>query len=222
MIQPLSAIVVAGGRSSRLGFDKRGLRFFGSQTLLEHTVERLQELTKDVVVVVSDDASKYGWLGTPIVRDLMPGTGPASAVAAGLNVVTNDYAVVVATDLPFLSTAALRVLADYPRDYDLLVPRHANGRLEMLHGIYHRPCEAAIRRRIDHGQFKLALLVDDVSVRYINADELRAENASLPPLFNLNTPDDLAAADLLVRSTRRRAQEIEIKGPGETPQNRVD
>ena len=191
MISRASAIVVAGGKSSRLGQDKRLLRLFSSRTLLEETVLRLSTLTDDVVVVVSSQSVDLEGLSAKIVQDPVPGAGPLNALYAGLMAAEHEYAIAVACDMPFLSTTLLRGLLDLPRDYDALVPRRSDGTLETLHAVYRKTCLEAIRRRLDAGRFKLAALLDDLTVRFVDEPWLRQYDPQARSFLNVNTPEDL-------------------------------
>jgi molybdopterin-guanine dinucleotide biosynthesis protein A len=192
-----SAIVVAGGKSSRLGQDKRQLRLTSSRTLLEETIERLSALSDDVVVVGSDLSAVAG-PSIRFVADPLPGAGPLNGLYGGLSAVQNEYAVAVACDLPFLSVRLLRVLVDYPRDYDLLVPRRADGTLEMLQAVYRKTCLDAMRRRLSVGRLKLSGLVEDVRVRFVDEVELIPYDPELRSFLNVNTPRDLATIKSLL------------------------
>jgi molybdopterin-guanine dinucleotide biosynthesis protein A len=191
VISRASAIVVAGGKSSRLGQDKRLLRLFSSRTLLEETILRVSTLTDDVVVVVSSQSVDLEGLPSKIVRDPVPGAGPLNALYAGLMAAEHEYAIVVACDMPFLSTALLQGLLELPRGYDALVPRRSDGTLETLHAVYRKTCLEAIRRRLDAGRLKLAALLDDVTVRFVDEPWLRQYDPQLRSLLNVNTPEDL-------------------------------
>ena len=191
MTAPASAIVVAGGRSSRLGQDKRQLRLTSSRTLLEETIERVSALADDVVVVASDVFVDAG-SKVRFVPDPLPGAGPLNGLCGGLSAVQNQYAIAVACDLPFLSVRLLRALLDFPRDFDLLVPRRADGTLEMLQAVYCQTCLDAMRRRLSAGRLKLADLVEDVKVRFVDEVDLLPYDPELRSFLNVNTPRDLA------------------------------
>lgn len=198
MIAPASAIVVAGGKSTRLGRDKRHLRLSSPRTLLEETVARVATLTEDVVVVVSTEPAEFARLPARVVRDPRPGAGPLNALLAGLSVVQHDRAVVVACDLPFLSQSLLRGLLEHSPEYELIVPRRADGTLEMLHAIYRKTCLAAIRRRLDAGLLRLAELVEDVTVSFLDEAALTPFDPDLRSFTNVNTPEDLRLVEALL------------------------
>jgi len=201
---PISAIVVAGGESRRLGQDKRFLRLRSSQTLLEATVSTVATLTDDVLVVVSTDPARFAALPARVVQDPCHGAGPLNALVAGLAAMRHDTALVVACDLPFLNPTLLRALLEQPRDYDLLAPRRADGRLEMLHAVYRKTCLDPARRRLADGRLRMAGLIDDVRTRIVEEATLRRYDPTLRSFLNVNTPDDLRlVAELLARADGR-------------------
>lgn len=200
-----SGIVVAGGQSRRLGQDKRRLRLPSGQTLLEAVVGCLTGLVDDLVVVVATDPEAFPDLPARVIADLRPGSGPLNAIYTGLGAIRHEQAIVVACDLPFLSQPLLRAMLEQPPDYDLLVPRRADGRLEMLHAIYRQTCCLPLRRRLDAGQRRLADLVTDVRTRFLEESELAAYDPDLRSFTNVNTPADLQA---LTVSWGSRAQQM--------------
>lgn len=113
---PVTAIVLAGGRSTRFGGDKLAALVAG-RPLLHRAIHAVAEVADEVVVVLAPDAPVPllpGRPGTPIViaRDVVAGRGPLAGLAAGLAVATNPRAVLVAGDQPFLRVAVLRALLD--------------------------------------------------------------------------------------------------------------
>jgi molybdopterin-guanine dinucleotide biosynthesis protein A len=130
----VSGIILAGGRSRRLGIDKRSLFLTSARSQLSETVERMTYVADDIVVAgdppgdVADRAM--------VVADAQAGIGPLAGLLTGLSSIRHERAVVVACDLPFLNLDLLRGLLAVPRDYALLVPRRDDGTLEMLHAVY--------------------------------------------------------------------------------------
>jgi molybdopterin-guanine dinucleotide biosynthesis protein A len=196
---PASAVVLAGGASRRLGQDKRTIRFDPTRTLLQQTIDRLATLTDDVVVVGASVPSSVGPIAARIVTDEPTGNGPLGGLVAGFRSAHYERAVVVACDLPFLSVAALRRMLDYPFDYDLLVPRRADGTLEMLHAIYRTTCSGIAAQLIAAKRLKVAGLAGALEgeqrrVRYLDEDFFRDVDPELTTFLNVNTPADLADA----------------------------
>lgn len=199
---PVSAIVVAGGESKRLGQDKRRLRLGSSRTLLDATVATVASLTDDVVIVLSTDPALYAGMPARVVQDPQPGAGPLNALVAGLAAIEHEFAVVVACDLPFLNRSLLQGLLSEPRDYDLLVPIRADGRLEMLHAVYGKSCLEPARQRLVDRRLKLAGLADDVRTHVVDEATLRRYDPSLRSFINVNTPDDLRVVTEMLADVR--------------------
>jgi molybdopterin-guanine dinucleotide biosynthesis protein A len=191
-----SAIVLAGGKSSRLGQDKRALRLVSARTQLEETVCRVAAVSTDVVVVVDSAPEVYRQLAARVVTDERSGAVPLGGLCAGLVAIRQERALVVACDLPFLSVTVLRSLVEQSDAADLVVPRRADGTLEMLHAIYRKTCLGVARRHLATGQLRLADLVpailsEGLVVRLIDESELIDLDPELRSFVNVNTPQDL-------------------------------
>jgi molybdopterin-guanine dinucleotide biosynthesis protein A len=206
---PASAIVLAGGASRRLGEDKRNIRFDSTRTLLNQTIEAVATLSDDVVVVGSTLSLTSTSAVARVIADEAPGHGPLGGLVVGLRAARHARALVVACDLPFLSTSALQKMLELPFDYDLLVPRRADGTIEMLHAVYGATCGDVAARQLDARTLKLAALATVLSneqrhVRYLDEAFFRPVDPDLATFFNVNTPADLFAARL--RAEARRAE----------------
>ncbi len=189
----VTGIVLAGGKSSRLGQDKALLRLTGGVTLVEATVERLRPLVDEVLVVASD-GGRLGQLPARVVADVFPDGGALGGIYSGLAAARHEYALVVACDMPFLNPDLLRYLLELPRDYDALLPRLAGGLLEPLHAAYARACCEPIRARLAAGRYRVVGFLDAVRVRYVEEPELRLLDPELRSFYNVNTPEELEKA----------------------------
>jgi len=192
---PLTGVVLAGGRSRRMGTDKALLRWppgaADGPSLLELTAARLATLCEEVLVVGSREPAPAG---TREVPDLYPDGGSLGGIASGLQVAQHPRALVVATDMPFLNAALLRWLAERPGAWDAIVPLSPEGRPEPLHAVYAQTCLAPLRRRVEAGQLKIQDFLDEVATRFIRAEEWHTADPDGRSFFNLNTPEDLEEA----------------------------
>lgn len=205
-LQPTSAVVLAGGRSSRLGEDKRRLRLWGEDgpTLLERTVALVGSLCADVVVVLNDPAA---WPDLParLVGDQYPDGGALGGIYSGLAATAEPYALVVACDMPLLSRPLLAAMLARPRDYDALVPRSptpgaARNQLdaEPLHAIYAKACLEPMRATIESGRRQIAAFFPLVRVAYLEPEELRRYDPAGYSFLNINTVEQMADARRLL------------------------
>lgn len=190
---PLAGVVLAGGRSRRLGRNKAFLPF-GGRPLLHIVCERVARVCPQVVVAASARGMRgEAPAGVEVARDEKPGQGPLAGMQTGLRAAAFDYALVVACDMPFLSPSLLQYMADLPRDYQALVPEW-QGRRHPLHAIYSRTCLPLIDALLQEGRRSVEELLVRVSVRLLPEGEIRPWDAAGLSLFNLNDAQDLEEA----------------------------
>ena len=190
-----TGIILAGGRSTRLGQDKRRLRLWGAHgpTLLAHTVALAAACCAEVLVVLNDPEA---WRDLParLVPDAYPGAGPLGGLASGLAVLTTDKALLLACDLPLLQPALLRALLAEPLASDALVPRQHNAQIEPLIAVYHQTCLPTLTACLTHDERRMGAAVRRLAVRYLAPDWWRRFDAEGRSFLNLNRPEDLAQA----------------------------
>lgn len=194
---PLSAAVLTGGRSRRMGTDKALVELAG-RPLVEHAIQAVATISDDVFLVGARDS--YSRFHVRVVDDDYPGTGPLGGIATALRHARHDRVLVVACDMPSLSPSLLAAMAGLSDDVDAMVPATAASRsrqgstqtYETLHAIYRRSCLDAIERSLAAGQFKVAGFLGDVRVRVLNEEWLREYDPSLASFANANTPLELA------------------------------
>jgi molybdenum cofactor guanylyltransferase len=186
----VSGIILAGGQSRRMGRDKALIEFQG-QPIIVHVINALRPLTNDLVVV-SNRSEVYGPLGARVVADYDPPCGPLGGIAAGLQAMESELAIVVACDMPFLDVTLLRWLIDQADGYDAVVPR-TGDEYEPLHAVYRRTCAGPIGRRLQQGDRRVISFFADVRLRPIEEAAWRVIDPAGRSLVNLNTPGELSA-----------------------------
>lgn len=205
---PIAGIILAGGRSRRLGHDKRRLRLWGSDgpTLLEHTVQILQPLCSELLVVLND-AEHWPELDCSTVCDHYPDGAALGGLYSGLAAIQLPAALVVAADMPLLDATLLRAMAAYPRDYDALVlrsPRPKQVRnalgIEPLHAVYCRSCLETIQLVLDAGERSFSTVLERVRTTIIDPTTLLASAVVDRALFNINSIADLVQAQHIMNS----------------------
>jgi molybdopterin-guanine dinucleotide biosynthesis protein A len=188
----VSGIVLAGGESKRLGAEK-ALLDFGGSTLLEITVERLREVTADIVVACGQ-GKRPSWpsVDAQMVLDRSEGRGPLAGLDAGLRRIANEAAVVVACDMPFLNPALLALLAGRLETHAAVVPMF-DGRYHALHAVYSQRCLPFVEDLLLKGGSMRDLLAA-VDTRVVPEVEVREVDPAGLSCFNLNVTADLEAA----------------------------
>lgn len=195
----MNVIVLAGGRSRRMGRDKARLPFLG-MPLAVRVLERLRPCARRLLVVANDDAG-YVPPDVLLVRDVFPGRGPLAGLHAGLLASDADLNLVVGCDLPFASAAAGLLLAGSIGDADAAVPV-VGGRPQPLHALYRRRCLCAAEELLARGRPALMGLLERVRVRWV--EERALARVCDPRLLtrNVNTPRELRTALALAASAR--------------------
>jgi len=157
--------------------------------LIDRQIAALHGVT-DQVFIVTNRPERYEALGLPSARDTRPGAGALGGILTALVHSPAPQTLVIACDLPFLTTAFLRHLADRGRDVDVAIPRSAGG-YEPLCASYGRRCVDAIGRLIDAGRLAAVGVIDaGLSVREIGPEELAAFDPDGSLFTNVNTPRD--------------------------------
>ena len=186
---PVSAAVMAGGKSRRMGRDKAWLEL-GGRPIIERVIDVLREVADEVVIVAND--ARYGALGLRVVPDRFPEGGALGGIATGVWAATHERVLVAACDMPFLRADVLRLLLSHAPEADAVVPR-VGGEFETLHALYSKACLPAMERALAAGRMRVISFYDDVRVRAVEEDELRTVDPELRSFTNVNTPEELAA-----------------------------
>jgi molybdopterin-guanine dinucleotide biosynthesis protein A len=176
-----------------MGRDKSALPF-GSETALERVVRVLRDVTRDVVLVGRPATAVSS--GLRVIGD--PGAGPLAALGVGLREVVTGRALLVACDMPFLSSEVLRFLLDQQGEHDACVPRPADVALPTC-AVYARRADRIVQSLVDDGERSLRALLDRLTVRWVEDSELRAIDPELQSFMDCDTPEDYARALKIAR-----------------------
>jgi molybdopterin-guanine dinucleotide biosynthesis protein A len=182
----VAGIVLAGGKSSRLGFDKALLRVNG-EILAQWLPDRLAAWCSPVALVV-DRPQRYAVAVRQLV-DHAPDAGPLAGIAAGLQGLAVP-AFVCACDMPLLQPALLRRLLVALDGYDLAIPER-DGRLEPLCAVYGVSCLPVIQRLLRDRRLRANAVASEVPTRILREPEWRAIDPEGDSFLNINTPADL-------------------------------
>lgn len=186
----LTGIVLAGGSSRRMGRDKAFLELQG-RPLIDVVLQRVALVCAEVLVVAGD-VRPYAGLDARLVTDRFRDVGVLGGLHAGLEAATNDLAVVVGCDMPFLNPRLLRAFAGWAEGFDVVLFRHGEL-VEPLHGAYRRTCLPPIEAAIRSGQRRVVSFFADVRVRYVSPDDVRPFDADLRAFHNVNTLEEWQA-----------------------------
>jgi molybdopterin-guanine dinucleotide biosynthesis protein A len=186
----VSAAIMAGGKSTRMGQDKAWIELDG-EPLIARVASVLAEVADEVIVVAND--ARYESLGLRVVRDRYPTGGPLGGIATGVGAATHDTVLVAACDMPFLSADVWRLLLGHAGEADVVIPR-IGGEYETLHALYTKTCVPQMARAIAENRLRVISFFDQVRVLAVEEPELRAVDPTLRAFTNVNTPEELASA----------------------------
>lgn len=191
------AIVLCGGKSSRMGRDKATLPF-GPEVMLQRIVRLLSQVidTSNIVVVAAPSQSLPALpAGVEIARDDRPDRGPMEGLRAGLRALAGRADAVYATscDVPLLVPAFVNRMFDLLDNHDIAVPRDGEHH-HPLAAVYRPSVLSCIERLLTADRLRPRFLFDEMHTREIPVDNLRAVDPQLDTLQNLNRPEDYQAA----------------------------
>jgi molybdopterin-guanine dinucleotide biosynthesis protein A len=182
-----TAVVLAGGRSSRMGTSKAMLLFDG-MPLVTHIVAMLRDRFADVVVVAAPDQQLPAMPAT-IVRDEVAYQGPVAGIYHGLKAAGNDVAFVTSCDSAFLNPRLIEHLVSSIRDHDVVVPWWQD-RFQPLQAVYRTSVAPLLESQLARGELRPVFLFDKVRTRKVEEDEIRRFDPEGTSFFNMNTPAD--------------------------------
>lgn len=201
-----SAIVLAGGSSSRIGEDK-GLVELSNKPLITHVLEKTENLVNEKMVVVRSkvQAEKYARVldsNVHVVIDKVEIHSPLAGAITGLESCSGEYSLLLSCDTPLVSRDVLKLLLELCITKNAAIPRWPNCYIEPLQAAY---CsKAALRAANDSlcaSNLKLQGMIDKLrNVRYISTLVLQQLNPDLTTFFNVNTVSDLKRATALLKS----------------------
>jgi len=182
----ITGILLAGGKSSRMGMDK-GMVSFRGKPLSWYPFEVLKRHCTEVLI--STGNPEYSLFDVPMVEDGYPGYGPMGGICSAMNGATNDWCLVLACDMPFVSHRLVESLLEaMPQKGCCVIPVH-HGLKEPLAALYHRRIIPEMQTALEENRPSLYRLIQSTEALFLNAEPLLELS---PELFaNVNLQEDL-------------------------------
>jgi molybdopterin-guanine dinucleotide biosynthesis protein A len=181
----ISAAILAGGRSRRMGGNKALLPYRG-KPLIAHVFETLESLFEEIFLV-TNDPGLFDFLPCPKIPDRVSGKGPIAGIDAALSYSRKSFVLAVGCDAPFLSPRLLELLAEKAEGSDLVIPHGPSGP-EPLCAVYGKGCLALIEESLRKGDLRLTELVKRLRTREISPEEVATVDPGFRSFRNINTP----------------------------------
>ena len=187
----VTAFILAGGKSLRMGVDKAFVELKG-RTLLQRALDTVKALTPEAIIV--GERSKFAQFGT-VVEDVFRDRGPLGGIHAALAATATELNLILAVDLPFVDCNLLTYLLKQAGASEAIVtvPRSADG-WQPLCGVYRRAFGRVAERALLQGKNKIDPLFREVETKPVEQAELEAQGFSAAIFRNLNTPQELEQA----------------------------
>jgi molybdopterin-guanine dinucleotide biosynthesis protein A len=182
MIENLTAIILAGGKSSRMGEDKGLMSLFG-KSMIEYVLEEAKKLTDKVIIIANN--SDYKKYGHPVFTDLIPNKGPLGGIYTGLTKSETQQNLILSCDVPFVKKELLDFLWEKFDESDVIIPQKEE-RIHPLIGFYKKDCTDVLKKQVEKGELKIRKALNLVQLNVVEANQFPAE------MFrNINSKKDL-------------------------------
>ncbi|HRG93172.1 MAG TPA: molybdenum cofactor guanylyltransferase [Chitinophagaceae bacterium] len=185
----ITAIILAGGKSTRMKTEK-GLVSFGGKMIIEHVIDALKKITQNIIIVTANPV--YKQFGYPCFEDEMENKGPLGGIFTGLIHSGAQKNLVVGCDMPFLSVNVLASLVINSGDEDVLLTEHL-GKAEPLCSVYDRSCIPYFKTLLEKNQLKITDALKGLKTRVTIFD--KEEWFKGNEFTNINSIDELKKYD---------------------------
>ncbi|MCL1929115.1 MAG: NTP transferase domain-containing protein [Treponema sp.] len=207
-----TAVILAGGKSSRFGKDKTLLKLNG-ELIVESIINKCKPLFSEIILV-SNSSNKFGIEGVKEISDIFKDHGPLAGIHAGIKEAKNPICFVTACDMIYFYPPLVSYLLEHSEKKDVIVPRESNGQLQPLFAIYHKQVLQQIEDLLMDNKRSIVSLYDRVNVNYVEEDHWKDITHCTYDVFcNINYPEDYeriqhisieleTAVNLLVKNTK--------------------
>lgn len=181
MSQP-TAIILAGGKSSRMGQDK-GIMLFNGKSMIQHVIDAVLPLTNRIIIISNNE--DYQQFGFPVFPDTYPDKGPLGGIITGLSHSQSELNWILSCDTPNLTTSLLRELMNNTEDESVQLTS-AYDKIHPLIGTYHQSALNPLKEQLALSNLKLLVALKAVDLKYFDAGHFEEGTFN-----NINTPEDL-------------------------------
>ncbi len=198
MYDDITAIILSGGKSSRMGINKSFLKI-GDKTVIERMRDLLQSIFNNVILI-TNDPDDYKFLGLPVFEDVFRHRGPLAGIHSGLKHSKTNINFIISCDLPLMTEEMINYLIEYKTD-KLITVAKADGFIQQLAGKYSKEClspSEKILKEVVNNENRDAVqkkrkcnvlrLIDLIGAEIISAESLPFYNKDL--YFNMNRTED--------------------------------
>ena len=184
----VTGCLIAGGKSRRMGKDKRFLKL-GGISLIDRSLQILEGLFQDIIVVLAEPMPGLSSGRHRVTYDVIKDCGSLGGLYTALMEAASPRIFAVACDMPFLNADVIRYLVDLDPDADIVGARLRTG-LQPMHALYSKRCVPILERMARSGDLKIQRLFEDpqLRIRLVGESDLTGLDPDLRSFHNINTP----------------------------------
>jgi len=186
-IKNVTGVILAGGKSTRMGSDKALLPYRGGRFI--EAIYRLFADIFDEVILVTNSPDQYDFLPCSKVQDILKDMGVLAGIHSGLYHSSSPAIFAVACDMPYLVEGLIRHMASRADAGGVLIPEGPDG-LEPLHAVYGKGCLSAMETTLLSGQRRIVSFFDRTDVNRMNLEQVAIFDPAFVSFININTPTD--------------------------------
>lgn len=203
---PITVILLAGGKSSRIGLnkDKGQMKLMGIN-LMDRVISNIitiDGISENDIIIVGPKKKFLHF--DRITEDIYPQKGPLGGIFSGLKASMTFYNLVIGYDMPFIEPKLIQYMRLNAEGYDIIIPSHSQGLVEPLCAIYNKNCLDIIERNITMGKLAVRSIFPFLKIRLIEEEEIKRYDSGLVSFFNINFKSDFARAEKLDTKRRKR------------------
>jgi len=181
----ITGIILAGGKSKRMGTDKALLKLDGN-TLLDKAIDLCKSVCNQVII--SSNNPEHKRMGYQVIPDEIEECGPIGGIYSCLKKSETIWNFVLSVDAAFVEPEFLSYLILETGDFNAVVPVHLHGK-EPLVALYHKSCLPLVEKQIESASYKMQILLESLNTNYVDAQHWVEKYPKL--FYNLNRPKDL-------------------------------
>ncbi|PKP61049.1 molybdenum cofactor guanylyltransferase [Candidatus Atribacteria bacterium HGW-Atribacteria-1] len=194
----LTAIILAGGKSSRMGPDKnKSMLRLNGKYLIDIVISKLKCVVGDNIIIVGPPERYFSY--KQVVPDLFSQKGPLVGIYSGLKASSSQYNLVVGCDMPFLEVKLLKYMTKNINSNDIVIPHYSDGYIEPLCAIYSKRCLETIERNLAEHIFSVRAIFPHLKVKFIEDEEIKKYDPKFYSFFNVNFKHDFRKAEELIK-----------------------
>ncbi len=179
----ITGIILAGGKSSRMGTDKGFLPLDGKPFVL-YSISAMEPVVSKTLIISNNP--DYDVFELKRVEDIIKDAGPLAGIYTGLNESKTDYNLVLSCDIPLIKTEVLEQLIKAQDGNSDIIQVVSNGKHMPLIALYHKRCETIFHQLLKNGERRLHVALDQFKVKNV---ELNSDREVFTT--NINTPEEL-------------------------------